>query len=126
MRIIRGSEIDFIPASHEDPKDPGVLKKVLVKRDELIQGRIQMINWARMEVGKAFESHYHEDMEEVFVILTGRAEIVVDGERGELEAGDAVLIPVRGVHQMRNMGSEVVEYIALGVSNEQGGKTINV
>ena len=29
MRIIRGNEIPFIPASHEDQDRPGVLKRVV-------------------------------------------------------------------------------------------------
>lgn len=81
MRIIRGSEIEYVAASHEDPKNPGSLKKVLVRRDDLLDGQVQMINWAKLPVGKAFEAHYHEDMEEVFVIMRGKVEIVCGGKQ---------------------------------------------
>ncbi|NMB56994.1 hypothetical protein GYA19_03600 [Candidatus Beckwithbacteria bacterium] len=30
MKIIRASDIQFVPASHEDPKNPGVLKKIML------------------------------------------------------------------------------------------------
>lgn len=126
MKIIRGQELEFIAASHEDPNDPGVWKKVLVKRDDLINGRIQMINWARMEVGKSFARHYHEDMEEVFIILSGEVKIDVGGEVAELKGGDAVLIPVKTKHEMSNTGPDIVEYIALGVSATGKGATVNV
>lgn len=126
MKICRGDQLEFIPASHEDPKDPGVWKKVLAKKDELVPGRVQMINWARMEVGKAFEAHYHEDMQEVFIILAGKVEILVDDETETLASGDMVIIDERQVHRMKNIGEEPVEYIVVGISREQGGKTVNV
>lgn len=126
MKIVRGSELDFVPASHEDPKNPGSLKKVLVGKDDLVVGRVMMINWAKLPVGKAFEAHYHEDLDEVFVIMSGEAEIKVGDEVEKLKAGDAVVIPMKSVHVMVNTGKVDVEYIALGVSSERGGKTVNV
>ena len=62
MKIVRFSDLSFIPASHEDPKDPGALKKILLKRDDLPAGRIQKINWARIPKGKTFAAHFHEFM----------------------------------------------------------------
>ncbi|OGV91530.1 hypothetical protein A3A66_00130 [Microgenomates group bacterium RIFCSPLOWO2_01_FULL_46_13] len=124
MRIIRGKELAFIPASHELPDEPGSLKKVLWRREDLLAGRVQMINWAKMPVGKEFRAHYHEDMEEVFIVVSGRAEIKIGKERAVLERGDAVVIPMQVVHWMRNVGKREVEYIALGISAAGKGKTV--
>ena len=126
MRIIRGSEIQFIPASHEDPNNPGVLKRVLATRDDLIDGRIQMINWASLPAGSAFQAHYHEDMEEVFIILTGRTEMTVNGVSNELASGDAIVIAPREVHSMKNLTDKDLEYVVLGISTEDGGQTVVV
>lgn len=126
MRIIRGSEIQFVPASHEDPSNPGVLKRVLATRDELIDGRIQMINWASLPAGSAFQAHYHEDMEEVFIILTGRVEMTVDGVDSELLPGDAIVIAPHEVHSMKNLTDKNLEYVVLGISTGQGGQTVVV
>lgn len=125
MKIIRSSDLEFIPASHEDPNNPGVLKKVLARRADLAEGNIQMINWALLPVGKSFEPHYHEDMEEVFIILSGEVEITIDGEYDKLLKGDAVIIPARSIHQMTNMSTADVEYIAMGISKVGKGKTVN-
>ena len=38
----------------------------------------------------------------------------------------SVLIDAREVHVMRNMCEEDVEYLAMGISSGQGGKTVNV
>ncbi|MBW2646376.1 MAG: cupin domain-containing protein [Deltaproteobacteria bacterium] len=126
MKIIRSGQLQFIPASHEDPKAPGVLKKVLLQRDDLIDGKIRMINWALLPAGKSFRAHYHEDMEEVFIILNGMAMIRIDKEETVLEKKDVVVVPIGKVHEMKNIGEEDVEYIVVGVSQEKGGKTVVV
>jgi len=126
MRIIRGSEIEFVPASHEDRQNPGVLKRVLATRDELIDGRVQMINWASLPAGSSFRPHYHEDMEEIFIILTGRVEMTVDGTANELTPGDAIVISPGEVHTMTNLTANDLEYIVMGISTGQGGQTVVV
>ena len=126
MQVVRGIDIPFVPASHEDPQHPGVLKKVLCQRDTLPPGRLQMINWACLGPGKSFQRHYHEDMLEVFVIISGTVEMEVGGERATLGPQDAVIIPETARHSMRNMSSQDAHYMALGISAERGGKTIVV
>jgi len=83
-----------------------------------------MVNWCRMGPGKAFRAHYHEDLEEIFIILKGKAEILVNGEEAEMGAREAVVILPREVHEMKNAGGEDLEYLAIGISQGKGGKTI--
>jgi len=45
-----------------------------------------MVNWCRMEPGKAFHPHYHEDMEEVFILLKD-GQSFVPGEAADLREG---------------------------------------
>jgi mannose-1-phosphate guanylyltransferase/mannose-1-phosphate guanylyltransferase/mannose-6-phosphate isomerase len=126
MKIVRFNDLAYTPASHEDAADPGVWKKVLLIKPDFIQGHPQMINWALLPAGRAFRAHYHEDMQEVFIITEGRARITVGDETGELSAGDAVVIPPGAVHVMEAPGPEDVRYIALGISSGRGGRTIVV
>jgi mannose-6-phosphate isomerase-like protein (cupin superfamily) len=79
-----------------------------------------------MEPGKAFRAHYHEDMEEVFLILKGQAKILVNGKEAGLAEGEAVVIPLREVHEMENVGGEDLEYLAVGISQGTGGETVLV
>ncbi len=83
-----------------------------------------MVNWASLGVGKSFARHYHEDMQEIFVLVQGEATINVDQETVTLHRGDTVVIDPGEIHQMQNTGSETVEYLAIGVSSETGGKTV--
>jgi mannose-6-phosphate isomerase-like protein (cupin superfamily) len=126
MRIIRSDNKSFIPASHENPLTPGVWKKVLFARDELQPGTLQMINWARLPAGSSFAAHYHEDMQEIFIILSGEACMDVAGESMVLVRGDAIAIDPREVHRMTNRGSEDVEYVVVGITGNLGGKTVVV
>ena len=57
MKLVRGSEIEFVGASHEDPKQPGVFKRVLATREQVLPGRVQMINWAKLPQGSRFQRH---------------------------------------------------------------------
>ena len=126
MRIVRSSEVDYVPASHEDPNQPGVLKRVLATKEQMLDGRPQMINWARLPVGSSFRLHYHEDMEESFIIVSGTVEMRVDGKPHQLNAGDMLVVSPGERHDMENTSDSDVEYIVIGVSLGQGGKTIVV
>ncbi len=126
MKIIRLREMEFVPAGHEDLKAPGVLIKVLLRKGDLPEGQLQMINWAKMEAGKSFRPHYHEDMVEVFILIRGRARIRVQEEESDLEKEEAVVLPMGKVHAMKNIGNEDVEYIVFGISQGKGGKTVVV
>jgi mannose-6-phosphate isomerase-like protein (cupin superfamily) len=126
MKVVRFSEIAEVPASHEDPKNPGVVKRVLVKRDGFIDGRVQMINWATLLPGKSFALHYHEDMQEVFVMMKGRAVAKINGEEINVEKGDALVIDPGDRHEMYNPGSDPVLYLVIGIAGNKDGKSINV
>ncbi len=126
MKIIRLVEIAKVPASHEDPKDPGVLKQVLLRRDDLVPGRIQMINWSTLLPGKPFRPHYHEAMDEVFIILDGEAEITIGDETQRLGKGDAVVVPENTIHIIKNLTDSEVPYLAIGIAQREGGKTVVV
>ena len=126
MKVVRGNEIDFIAASHEDPQNPGVLKRVLATRDDFSTGRVQMLNWSRLPQGSSFAAHYHEDMQEVFVIINGSVEMRVGDSSVTLSGGDAILIERQEVHQMFNRCDQDVDYLVFGIALEQGGKTVVV
>ncbi len=124
MKKICFDKLRFIPAGHEDDKNPGVFKKILLTYKDITEGcRIQMINWAKLPIGNSFVSHYHEDMDEIFIIVSGIVNINIDNELSVLEKGDCVFIPMRKVHKMENIGSEDVNYIVIGLSLGLNGKT---
>jgi quercetin dioxygenase-like cupin family protein len=121
MKVTSLDEHQLEPATHEDPKNPGVLKKVLFNfRDFDPECGLRMLNYAVIQPGKAFELHHHETLEEVFYILKGTAEITVADETSQLSEGMAVLIPRHAPHVMKNTGSEPLEYLAFGGASGEG------
>jgi mannose-6-phosphate isomerase-like protein (cupin superfamily) len=85
-----------------------------------------MINWAILKKGRRFEPHYHEDMDEVFIILSGKVEIKVGREINTLEKGEGIVVSMRSIHTMKNLSDEDVEYLAIGFTLGKNGKTVNV
>ena len=75
MKFIAAADKSFVPAGHENPLAPGVLKKVLFVKDDLREGRIQMVNWAKLPAGNRFAAHYHESMQEIFIMMTGQVRL---------------------------------------------------
>ncbi|KKS98657.1 MAG: hypothetical protein UV73_C0001G0178 [Candidatus Gottesmanbacteria bacterium GW2011_GWA2_43_14] len=125
MIIIRSSKIREVPASHESEDNPGSYRRRLFEKLDFPKGLSpQMINWARIPAGKKFRLHYHEDLIEIFIIASGRARIMVDGEAEIIRSGDAVMIPAKSPHTMEAIGKKEVEYLVVGYSWGLGGKTI--
>ena len=85
-----------------------------------------MVNWARLPAGRSFAAHYHEDMQEIFIIVAGEAEMVVAGQVLVLRRGDTIAVDRREVHRMTNRGKEDVEYVVVGITGNEGGKTVVV
>lgn len=55
---------------------------------------------------KTSDHHKHENLEQVYYILSGSGEVLFDGQRYPVEAGDAVYLPSGIHHQMFNEDSD--------------------
>jgi mannose-6-phosphate isomerase-like protein (cupin superfamily) len=64
--------------------------------------------------------HLHKNMEEMFIIYTGRAQFTVNGHTAELPARSLVLCPVGSSHGIYNDTDQPVEWMNVGVSLEKG------
>jgi len=126
LKVFKASEQEYEAASHEPPDNPGALKKVLARKSDLLNGRVQMVNWSLCPAGSAFARHYHEDMQEVFIILNGEVDLQAGDKAVTLRKGDMAVIDPLEIHQMRNACGEDVEYLVFGISTERGGHTIVV
>jgi mannose-6-phosphate isomerase-like protein (cupin superfamily) len=62
---------------------------------------------SRVEIAPGTPATPHEvTREEVFVILSGRARVTIDGVDGEAKAGDAVLVPANTLFAISNAGDQ--------------------
>ncbi|MEZ6058991.1 MAG: cupin domain-containing protein [Planctomycetaceae bacterium] len=126
MQFIQADSGSFVPASHEDPGRPGVLKRVIATNRQLQRGRVQMLNWSRLPAESSFRPHYHEDMQEIFVLLTGQVMMRCGDDEAMMQPGDTVIVEPREVHEMTNLLQTDAEYLVFGISSEEGGRTVVV
>jgi mannose-6-phosphate isomerase-like protein (cupin superfamily) len=65
--------------------------------------------------GKSSLLHYHPEAEESYYILSGRARLLIGEEEVLVVAGTAVLIPALQPHQITNIGSDDLTFLAVCV-----------
>jgi len=117
MKKVNEKNLKWEPAAHEDPKDPGVWKKVIVKHDEVDPlSKLMMINLCRVPVGRTHTAHSHKTMEEIFYFTNGNGQVILNSKTIEVEPGDRVIIPAKSVHRVKNTGNIELEYIGLGIA----------
>jgi len=63
--------------------------------------------------GIALEPHQHENVEHVYFILSGVGIARVGDEEQEVSEGDAIYMPARLIHAMRNTGTYPLRFLAI-------------
>jgi len=80
---------------------------------------------ARCDPGWKSQPHDHADNghEEVYVLIEGKATVIVDDDPVEMETGDALWIPPESTRQIRNGDAEsaFVLVSAPGIADEESG-----
>ena len=85
--------------NRERDADPFVTKDGSTIR-EYFHSDLQSLAEASLEPGRATQRHYHAESEEIYLIVEGGGELEVDGDRREVAAGDAILIPPGAWHEL--------------------------
>jgi mannose-6-phosphate isomerase-like protein (cupin superfamily) len=67
---------------------------------EYFHSDVQSLAEASLEPGRATKHPYHAESEEIYLIVDGGGELEVDGDRREVTAGDAILIPPGAWHEL--------------------------
>jgi putative monooxygenase len=70
------------------------------------------ITWVDGQPGSQQQLHEHPDSEQVYVIVAGSGEMIVEGEERHVEAGTMVFIPPGAKHAIRNSGTEPLTYVS--------------
>ena len=67
------------------------------------------------EAGESNQPHYHEQQEELYVLIDGRVTVVVDESEYELADGDVLLVPPEATRQVR--AQEQSTLLVIGAPN---------
>ena len=124
MKYMQLAKLEWIAAGHENPSSPGVIKKVLLNRFDELNGKLMMLNYAMIKPGESFNEHYHNGMDEVFVIVCGNAIMRIESEVVKMSKGDMMLVHAGETHKMYNMGHVDLEYIVFGVAGNRDVETV--
>lgn len=66
----------------------------------------------KVDPGNSSNLHSHEDMEEIFYVVSGHGRIRV-GEEGEaVEPGNCIYLPIGSPHELINTGDETLKVVA--------------
>ena len=90
-------------------KDGSEIRELLAHRNSCI--RNQTLAEARLPADAATTPHHHVKTEEIYYILAGQAWMHVGGEGRQVGPGDAVAIPPGALHQITNIGSDVLRFL---------------
>jgi mannose-6-phosphate isomerase-like protein (cupin superfamily) len=61
--------------------------------------------------GRAVTPHHHNQLEEIYYILSGRGLMTVGDEKREVGAGDAIYVPRGHKHTLENIGAEPIRLL---------------
>jgi quercetin dioxygenase-like cupin family protein len=67
---------------------------------EYLHSAVQSLAEATLEPGQSTRRHYHALSEEIYLLIGGGGTMELDGERREVAAGDAILIPPGAWHEL--------------------------
>ena len=117
MKKVNEKDRDWEPGSHEDPANPGVYKKALIRREEADpRSKLMMFQLCKIPPKTTHVAHAHPTMDEIFYFTDGEGEIKVNGEVEKVQSGDRIIVPAGETHQIRNLGKTELKFIGLGVA----------
>lgn len=76
----------------------------------------------RMPPGRAETRHHHTTARQVFFCLSGALEIELDGVDHHLTSGEALPVPAKAVHQVRNPGPEAAEFLVISAPSTRADR----
>jgi mannose-6-phosphate isomerase-like protein (cupin superfamily) len=87
-------------------------------------------NWAYVDYysvppGASIGPHFHNGVEEVYLVIKGVGSTTVNNETAALKKGDAVPIKVKEIHSFENTGTDDFDLIVYGVALVKGKLDIN-
>lgn len=82
------------------------------------QGPLAFVDHVVVPAGTSVGRHTHGQDEELYIIVAGEAEVVVDGDARTVGPGDVVHNRARGTHELRNPGPDDVQMVVVDIRVE--------
>jgi len=109
MKLVQLAEIDAGPVNHAS----GMMRKVLLGEGDLPAS--VRLSYALFQPGQAVEPHRHEDVYEVFYLLSGQGRLSVERRSMAIAAGSCFVIEPNETHALSNDGDVDMAVIYFGL-----------
>jgi len=93
--------------------DPRIMKRILLHESELPCS--VRLSHATLTPGQQVSPHSHEDLYEIFYVLSGCGKFVVNGETLEVSEGSTILIDPGEVHEVINCSERDMSLLYFGL-----------
>lgn len=100
------TRIEDCPVNHRG----GQVSYLLLNKD-ILGAKNLLVTWVEGATGSEQPPHRHE-IEQVYVIVSGRGLMTINDEQREVTAGTLVFIPPGSLHSIRNIGDEILRFIS--------------
>ena len=107
MDSINISELEFTKSSH-----PRQLKKVIFKGSEM-KSSITQVAYAELLAGEIIDEHFHDSMEEVFLVLDSNCEFCLDGVPQVLTKDSVIKIAPKIKHKLKALTETKLYYFGV-------------
>ena len=87
-----------------------------IKVGPLLSAQIGVVEGELPPGGGFRVPHWHEDLDEVFYVLEGEIEYLLDGDWHPAPAGTTVFVPAGAVHAFRNASARRARHLVAGAS----------
>ena len=113
-RVVKLDEVEKVPLPMAEGR--GGHARIIIAK-EVTGAKNFSLLVSEIEPGYAHAQEVHDE-EQAYLILRGRASIMLEGKEYEVGPDTAVFVPARTVHQLRNKGSENLKLLV--VTSPQG------
>lgn len=97
--------------------NPEISKQVLLRAGLI--NHLQQLAVATLHPDQQTMKHIHEDLDEVFVVLSGTGVAEIDGQQCALTIGNCVHIPPGCLHSFKNDGQGALVLLYFGIDGGQ-------
>jgi mannose-6-phosphate isomerase-like protein (cupin superfamily) len=88
-------------------------RRVFTTESAGFESCMQLVLRNRINAGEANTRHVHADVEKVYYIISGAAEVECGSERRTIQGGDFLFFPAAVPHAIRCLGPQDLEFIVI-------------
>ncbi len=129
ITIINTEDAVYVGKTGESEKLKGIMRENPEEQHYFDQGRVIYKPWGTYELlnvnpryvvrkvmiteGKTIYAHQHSHRTEHWIIVCGRARIILEGGEGEYGPNDSIEVPENTPHQISNIGNEPLVFMEI-------------